>query len=171
MLLPDRESNPGLPRDRRRSSPLDYRGLLWVSVQDPKETSPNHFVKVLMSLFAILEKKKGIMWIKCFPLTFSKREKNEKRILLRAGFEPATYGLLLWLPTTVHRSTNWAIEGLMNSLFTAKFILWRAVTFHPACLCSDPDRPLLNKIFICWLQLLGALMLYRGRSSDGRALA
>ena len=27
MLLPDRESNPGLPRDRRRSSPLDYRGL------------------------------------------------------------------------------------------------------------------------------------------------
>ena len=23
-----RESNPGLPRDRRRSSPLDYRGLL-----------------------------------------------------------------------------------------------------------------------------------------------
>ena len=28
FLLPDRESNPGLPRDRRRSSPLDYRGLL-----------------------------------------------------------------------------------------------------------------------------------------------
>ena len=26
-ILPDRESNPGLPRDRRRSSPLDYRGL------------------------------------------------------------------------------------------------------------------------------------------------
>ena len=26
-FLPDRESNPGLPRDRRRSSPLDYRGL------------------------------------------------------------------------------------------------------------------------------------------------
>ena len=24
---PDRESNPGLPRDRRRSSPLDYRGI------------------------------------------------------------------------------------------------------------------------------------------------
>ena len=29
-FLPDRESNPGLPRDRRRSSPLDYRGLLEV---------------------------------------------------------------------------------------------------------------------------------------------
>ena len=27
MFLPDRESNPGLPRDRRRSSPLDYRGI------------------------------------------------------------------------------------------------------------------------------------------------
>ena len=26
-VLPDRESNPGLPRDRRRSSPLDYRGF------------------------------------------------------------------------------------------------------------------------------------------------
>ena len=26
-FLPDRESNPGLPRDRRRSLPLDYRGL------------------------------------------------------------------------------------------------------------------------------------------------
>ena len=28
MFLPDRESNPGLPRDRRRSLPLDYRGLV-----------------------------------------------------------------------------------------------------------------------------------------------
>ena len=27
-ILPDRESNPGLPRDRRRSSPLDYRGFM-----------------------------------------------------------------------------------------------------------------------------------------------
>ena len=31
-FLPDRESNPGLPRDRRRSSPLDYRGLCHKSV-------------------------------------------------------------------------------------------------------------------------------------------
>ena len=30
MFLPDRESNPGLPRDRRRSSPLDYRGLVLI---------------------------------------------------------------------------------------------------------------------------------------------
>ena len=28
MFLPDRESNPGLPRDRRRSLPLDYRGFV-----------------------------------------------------------------------------------------------------------------------------------------------
>ena len=27
ILLPDRESNPGLPRDRRRYSPLYYRGI------------------------------------------------------------------------------------------------------------------------------------------------
>lgn len=27
-LLPDRESNPGLPRDRRRYSPLYYRGTI-----------------------------------------------------------------------------------------------------------------------------------------------
>ena len=27
-FLPDRESNPGLPRDRRRSLPLDYRGFV-----------------------------------------------------------------------------------------------------------------------------------------------
>ena len=37
--------------------------------------------------------------------------KNEKNLpILRAGFEPATYGYLM-LTTTVHRSTNWAIEG------------------------------------------------------------
>ena len=35
VLLPDQESNPGLPRDRRRSSPLDYRGLLCVPGQGP----------------------------------------------------------------------------------------------------------------------------------------
>ena len=27
IFLPDRESNPGLPCDRRRSSPLDYQGI------------------------------------------------------------------------------------------------------------------------------------------------
>ena len=31
-FLPDRESNPDLPRDRRRSSPLDYRGIGELSV-------------------------------------------------------------------------------------------------------------------------------------------
>ena len=37
---------------------------------------------------------------------------KRKKKFLRAGFEPATYGLLIiYKPTTVHRSTNWAIEG------------------------------------------------------------
>ena len=35
---------------------------------------------------------------------------KKKNFILRAGFEPATYGFQH--PTTVHRSTNWAIEGL-----------------------------------------------------------
>ena len=35
---------------------------------------------------------------------------QKKKPILRAGFEPATYGYLM-LTTTVHRSTNWAIEG------------------------------------------------------------
>ena len=30
--LPDRESNPGLPRDRRGYSPLYYRGLTSVKI-------------------------------------------------------------------------------------------------------------------------------------------
>ena len=41
---------------------------------------------------------------------------------LRAGFEPATYGYLI-LSTTVHRSTNWAIEGFINLVFNNSFIL------------------------------------------------
>ena len=41
-------------------------------------------------------------------------EKNKKgTVLLRAGFEPATYGYQL-NSSTVHRSTNWAIEGTMS---------------------------------------------------------
>ena len=38
-------------------------------------------------------------------------EKKNYTSFLRAGFEPATYGLQTCF-TTVHRSTNWAIEGL-----------------------------------------------------------
>ena len=51
--------------------------------------------------------------------------KNEKNLpILRAGFEPATYGYLV-LTTTVHRSTNWAIEGgdERSVLLNAKFSL------------------------------------------------
>ena len=41
------------------------------------------------------------------------KKKKDDYSLLRAGFEPATYGLQTYF-TTVHRSTNWAIEGLTN---------------------------------------------------------
>ena len=84
-ILPDRESNPGLPRDRRRSSPLDYRGIV---------------VNILLSKPADA----------CEAFYFPQKKKN----LPRAGFEPATYGCLS-IPTTVHRSTNWAIEGLVTA--------------------------------------------------------
>ena len=42
-------------------------------------------------------------------------KKKKYTSLLRAGFEPATYGLQACF-TTVHRSTNWAIEGLTELL-------------------------------------------------------
>ena len=87
MLLPDRESNPGLPRDRRRSSPLDYRGLchklviyLW------PVTMFNINDRQFISYKGDISKKKNLP-------------------ILRAGFEPATYGYLVFT-TTVHRSTN-----------------------------------------------------------------
>ena len=41
------------------------------------------------------------------------KKKNDDNSLLRVGFETATYGLQTYF-TTVHRSTNWAIEGLTN---------------------------------------------------------
>ena len=37
------------------------------------------------------------------------QSKRKKKIVLRAGFEPATYGFQC--TSTVHRSTSWAIEG------------------------------------------------------------
>ena len=40
---------------------------------------------------------------------------HEAKELLRTGFEPVTYGCLSYVnPTTVHRSTNWAIEGCLE---------------------------------------------------------
>ena len=66
-FLPDRESNPGLPRDRRRSSPLDYRGLCYQS--------------------------------RSFKLWYEMKQKKKikPQIILRAGFEPATFGCLILL--------------------------------------------------------------------------
>ena len=66
-FLPDRESNPGLPRDRRRSSPLDYRGLVQ---EKRKESLKVHgdmdgdfffsFVCPLSSLLSILSVNVGV---------------------------------------------------------------------------------------------------------------
>ena len=51
-------------------------------------------------------------FISCELLVHNAFVKNKNYTsLLRAGFEPATYGLQTCF-TTVHRSTNWAIEGL-----------------------------------------------------------
>ena len=80
-FLPDRESNPGLPRDRRRSSPLDYRGLL---VRQETESSVH---------------------------TCTRREGSRTKT---SSFEPDLNQRPMDFclkPTTVHRSTNWAIEG------------------------------------------------------------
>ena len=41
------------------------------------------------------------------------KKKKDDYSLLRAGFEPATYGLQAYF-TTAHRFTNRAIEGLTN---------------------------------------------------------
>ena len=103
MFLPDRESNPGLPRDRRRSSPLDYRGLCQ---NGHKQCLSMHAIDLLIKWQAV---KLSIP--KFARVTLSAKWKMQKNVpILRAGFEPATYGYLV-LTTTVHRSTNWAIEG------------------------------------------------------------
>jgi hypothetical protein len=47
-----------------------------------------------------------------FGFLFLKKKKNPPElIILRDGFEPSTYGYTILIQTTVHRSTNWAIEG------------------------------------------------------------
>ena len=75
-FLPDRESNPGLPRDRRRSSPLDYRGLVQ---EERKESLKVHggkkgdffffsFVCPLSSLLTILSVNVGVSALRAgFP--------------------------------------------------------------------------------------------------------
>ena len=100
--LPDRESNPGLPRDRRRYSPLYYRGIGIGSAADllPAVTSAWH-----ENAFA-----KSRDW----PGSWQKVK------ILRAGFEPATYGCLMFdqlqstaLPTEL--SKGCAGEGITLS--------------------------------------------------------
>ena len=95
MFLPDRESNPGLPRDRRRSSPLDYRGLLVhrataylimdIFLITQHRISPVYSKWKMQNPVQVLEKNRNLLkpvW------------KQFSKAILRAGFEPATYGLL-----------------------------------------------------------------------------
>ena len=119
VVLPDRESNPGLPRDRRRSSPLDYRGLMYNQCKLDKLKKFHKGKKVVKSLGFVQLRKKSFSFSNISSPLFKWRwwwggggrmYHSQKIFLLRAGFEPATYGCLL-RPTTVHRSTNWAIEG------------------------------------------------------------
>ena len=51
-------------------------------------------------------------------LQWNSKQHFSKKIL-RAGVEPATYGFLV-ITATVHRSTNWAIEGSGNYKFQNK---------------------------------------------------
>ena len=95
IILPDRESNPGLPRDRRRSSPLDYRGLLVhrataylimdIFLMTQHRISPVLSKWKMQNPVQVLEKNRDLLkpvW------------KQFSKAILRAGFEPATYGLL-----------------------------------------------------------------------------
>ena len=85
----------------------------------------------------------------------TKKQKNRKK-LPRAGFEPATYGCLT-TTTTVHRSTNWAIEGHTSQ--------WR---LHPHQGLPQHYTPF---TFECQITSLQGYVITWGRSSDGRALA
>ena len=50
-------------------------------------------------------------WKEAIPILAWKK----KFVLRRGGVEPATYGYLK--PSTVHRSTNWAIDGAIKVIF------------------------------------------------------
>ena len=113
-ILPDRESNPGLPRDRRRSSPLDYRGMdrrwgKWKKISN------------IMSWLSNVGYTR--CWHRCrWALVFKANtvfvfrwkiwKKGRKRLVPSSRIWTSD----LWISarrvtTTVHRSTNWAIEG------------------------------------------------------------
>ena len=86
--LPDRESNPGLPRDRRRSSPLDYRGLLCVAVWSPLRFHlPANVLAFLSKAWHCI---RNIAWNDLPPSELHKAMREQKRYPLkkRYSFEP-----------------------------------------------------------------------------------
>lgn len=72
IFLPGRESNPGLPRDRRRYSPLYYQGRdVWISVHEGLHLLilAYHAMKNIYTLYTCI-------WFSIFwtlRLTFSKK--------------------------------------------------------------------------------------------------
>ena len=90
VVLPDGESNPGLLRDRQGSLPLDYRGL---DSGHCGHLSPDYNITQVFWLCFLPSPcysccQQYLSWIR-LDLSPNKNE------LLRAGFEPATYGFLL----------------------------------------------------------------------------
>ena len=131
-FLPDRESNPGLPRDRRRSSPLDYRGLCYQS-------------------------RSFKLWYE-----MKQKKKTKPQIILRAGFEPATFGCLILL------NYSPPLYKLSDRRESPPFILdiFKFMTNPPVVVVAAVALQL--KYTQSIKQLMGN---NRGRSSDGRALA
>ena len=113
-ILPDRESNPGLPRDRRRSSPLDYRGLL----------GERATAYLIVDIFLITQHRISPVFFrsgKCKTLSKSWRKiiifrSQSENNFQKQSFEPDLNQrpMDVWqCTTTVHRSTNWSIEGVI----------------------------------------------------------
>ena len=118
-ILTDQDSDPGRPHDRRRSTPLDYQGQkvsMRLLHQDPFfEPDTKSVVEEEMGWGVAFQSHSTFPYpIKLLTLRIITKWQWRKKILW-AGFELATYGCLLLFQTTVHRSTNWAIEGIVQS--------------------------------------------------------
>ena len=92
--LPDGESNPGLPRDRRGSLPLDYRGL---ADEGHGELPAFYFHSTIRTTLCIASGTCKCSWKQILipQRLFVSKNIFQTKNFLRAGFEPATYGCLL----------------------------------------------------------------------------
>ena len=114
-ILPGGESNPGLPRDRRGYLPLYYRGLhveslvqfRGVQAQAPKSVKCKRQGSVPGRKPS--KWKRGTKKVKCPSSSW-----NEKKISFEPDLNQRPMDFCFAVPTTVHRSTNWAIEGWLR---------------------------------------------------------